>query len=484
MNSERQSDDSESTAASADVPPDESGAEQSSPAETAAASGGHNPSHVGRVGDGSGVRDERGIPSVNRARSVQSRVTSILGVSLVSITALGLLSWYYHRALSHSKSVDSRLHDSARARAQGYGPLPPLGPIHPPRMIVPTAGTPAATAPAADPMETLLGPPPPPPGTVLAAPSAATPLGPYGRPAGAAPAAPAARHESRRELDLERRLRGVVASSATASAAPGGTGEPMASRDAEGLAPAVVDGGSDASGVGSVYPTAARQDAQGRSLNALLTPAVTTAVSAQVLPTQRFLIPKGAFIDCTLETAIDSTLPGMTTCITATDTFGADGKIVLLERGTKLVGETRGEVEQGQARLFVLWTEARTPSGVVVPLASPSTDALGRSGLTGAVNRHFWQRFGAAMLVSVIDGGVQAAALASEKNSGALIVSPSTSSDIIEEVLRGTINIPPTITVPQGSRIEVLVARDLDFRPVYELRMLKVRTAATTEPSR
>jgi type IV secretion system protein VirB10 len=245
-----------------------------------------------------------------------------------------------------------------------------------------------------------------------------------------------------------------------------------------------VDGGNDAAGVGSVYPTAARQEAQGRSLNALLTPAVTPAVSAQVLPTQRFLIPKGAFIDCTLETAIDSTLPGMTTCITATDTFGADGKIVLLERGTKLVGETRGEVEPGQARLFVLWTEARTPSGVMVPLASPSTDALGRSGLTGAVNRHFWQRFGAAMLVSVIDGGVQAAALASEKNSGAVILSPSTSSDIIEDVLRGTINIPPTITVPQGSRIEVLVARDLDFRPVYELRMLKVRTAATTEPSR
>ena len=37
----------------------------------------------------------------------------------------------------------------------------------------------------------------------------------------------------------------------------------------------------------------------------------------------------------------------MTTCVTATDTFGADGNIVLLERGTKLVGETRGEVSQG-----------------------------------------------------------------------------------------------------------------------------------------
>ena len=91
-----------------------------------------------------------------------------------------------------------------------------------------------------------------------------------------------------------------------------------------------------------------------------------------MLPTQRLLLPKGAFLDCTLETAIDSTLPGMTTCVLATDTFSADGTVVLLERGTKLVGETRGQVRQGAARLFVLWTEARTPRGVVVPLASPA----------------------------------------------------------------------------------------------------------------
>ena len=107
------------------------------------------------------------------------------------------------------------------------------------------------------------------------------------------------------------------------------------------------------------------------ALAALLKPSVTPATRARVLPAQRLLLPKGAFIDCTLETAIDSTLPGMTTCVTATDTFGVDGSTVLIERGSKLVGETRGEVAQGQARIFVLWTEARTPTGVIVPLASP-----------------------------------------------------------------------------------------------------------------
>ena len=204
------------------------------------------------------------------------------------------------------------------------------------------------------------------------------------------------------------------------------------------------------------------------ALQTLLAPVVLSATRAQLVPTQRLLLPKGAFIDCTLETAIDSTLPGMTTCITATDTFGADGMVVLLERGTKLTGETRGEVGQGQARLFVAWTEARTPSGVVVPLDSPGTDSLGRSGFDGTVNRHFWQRFGAAALVSTIDGVVQSQVQSSSR-SGTVVLDPTASEDVLNDILRSTVNIPPTIRVRNGARIQVLVARDLDFRPVYEL---------------
>jgi type IV secretion system protein VirB10 len=206
-------------------------------------------------------------------------------------------------------------------------------------------------------------------------------------------------------------------------------------------------------------------------LSALLKPGVTPAVRARVLPTQRLLLPKGAFIDCTLETAIDSTLPGMTTCVTATDTFGVDGSTVLLERGTKLVGETRGQVQQGAVRVFVLWSEARTPTGVVIPLASPGTDELGRSGLAGQVNRHFFQRFGAAILISMIDGAVQGAVQSS--GSGTVIYNPSAAEDIMTEVLKSTVNIPPTVTKAHGDRIQVLVARDLDFRTVYELRPVR-----------
>jgi type IV secretion system protein VirB10 len=260
------------------------------------------------------------------------------------------------------------------------------------------------------------------------------------------------------ELVRERRLAGAVFSREIDSAAL--TGAPSHSAPAATTGPAAQEPGDARRG----------DDSRDDTFAVRLKPSVTPATRAQLLPTTRLLLPKGAFIDCTLETAIDSTLPGMTTCITASDTFGADGKVVLLERGTKLVGETRGQVHQGQARVFVLWTEARTPTGVVVALDSPASDELGRAGLPGKVERHFWERFGAAMLLSVVSGAVQAGVQASTRSSGAVIYAPSASQDVLTEVMKDTLHIAPTVVKHNGDRIQVLVARDVDFRPVYELR--------------
>lgn len=199
-----------------------------------------------------------------------------------------------------------------------------------------------------------------------------------------------------------------------------------------------------------------------------LQPTIAKPAEAGLLPSRRWLLPKGSFLNCTLETAIDSTFAGLTTCILATDVFGADGRVVLMERGTKLIGETRSDVRLGQARVAVLWDEARTPAGVVLNLASPGTDALGRAGVPGTVDRHTAERFGAAFLLSLVDLGVAALA-AHGQGSGVVVYSAQESRDVATEVLRNTITIPPTIRVAPGARLTVTVVRDIDFRTVYRL---------------
>ena len=399
------------------------------------------------------VRGDRGPPLVTATRSLQSRVSSILACGLMLILGAGVLTWYYTNAISRQSRTKRSAQAAALHKAQGEMPLPALDGFSSLRMSSSAPQQPVSENQSAPTLQL----PVPESSQLPLMPSQPNwaGMGPHATPYGYAT------RKSARELTQERLLAGAAfarESGSRAAVATSATPLPV---------------GTDAFNAGLIETVGSKSmDGTGSEggIASLLRPTAIASARAKVLPTRRFLLPKGAFIDCTLETAIDSTLPGMTTCITATDTFSADGAVVLLERGTKLIGETRGQAQQGVARVFVLWTEARTPTGIVVPLDSPGADELGRSGLSGSVNRHFWDRFGAAILISTLDGGVQAGVQAASRGGGPIIYNPSTSENVLTDVLKSSVNIPPTVTKANGDRIQVFVARDVDFRPVYELR--------------
>jgi type IV secretion system protein VirB10 len=425
------------------------------------------------------VRGERGVPSVSAERSLQSRVSSIMACGLMIILGAAMLTWYYSGAISRQSRAQRSAQAAISHRAQGEMPLPALDGFN--SLKTSSVDTPRSPPPAPSPSSP--DPVAPVPDLPLMQSSSLPPR-----------AAHAGNRKSAEQLVLERLLSGAafaresgaraaIANIGTGSAGVdgrdyfGSSGLGSGGGDNRGLILPTRGGGADNRDVTSPSGVNGRDlsgDASGENagpdLGTLLRPTAIASARAKVLPTQRFLLAKGAFIDCTLETAINSTLPGMTTCITATDTFSSDGTVVLLERGTKLIGETQGQVQQGSARVFVLWTEARTPTGIVVPLDSPGTDELGRSGLPGQVNRHFWDRFGAAILISTLDGAVQAAVESAGRGGGAVIYSPSPAESVITDVLKSTVNVRPTVTKRNGDRIQVFVARDVDFRSVYELR--------------
>jgi type IV secretion system protein VirB10 len=72
------------------------------------------------------------------------------------------------------------------------------------------------------------------------------------------------------------------------------------------------------------------------------------------------------------------------------------------------------------------------------------------------------------MLLSVVDGVVQSEA---SRGNAVVLSSGNSSSQILGEVLKDTIGIPPTVTIAAGTAVHALVARDIDFRSVYELRL-------------
>jgi type IV secretion system protein VirB10 len=176
----------------------------------------------------------------------------------------------------------------------------------------------------------------------------------------------------------------------------------------------------------------------------------------------------GSIIGCALETAIDSSRGGYVTCVVTDDVVSDDARAVLIERGTHVLGEYRSDARLGDARIEILWNRLRKSDGTTVDLASAGTDQQGRSGITGAVDNHWFTRVGAAVLLSVIEDGISAAS-APRANGTTLVFgnTTATGSTLSQKVLDASINLPPTITVNPGARISILVAKDIDFRGAY-----------------
>lgn len=212
------------------------------------------------------------------------------------------------------------------------------------------------------------------------------------------------------------------------------------------------------------------------------------------------LVAQGTMIKGVLETAIQSDLAGMVRAVVSENVWSFDGRRILIPAGSRLIGEYRSGLSTGQTRVFIVWTRMLRSDGVSVQLGSTGTDELGRTGMTGIVDKHYFEKFGSAILLSIVGGGAAYIAnlgnQAGQYGQGQIsYIDPSTGQPVLsqaqpnqnsryaqqiagqqvaqtmtriaEEALRDSIRIPPTIHVDQGSRIMVFVRRDLDFAAFY-----------------
>lgn len=184
-------------------------------------------------------------------------------------------------------------------------------------------------------------------------------------------------------------------------------------------------------------------------------------------------VPRGTVIPVVLESALDSTRPGFVRGVVSRDVRSFDGTRVLIPRGSRVYGEYASDLNYGQNRALVNWDRLLRPDGVMINLASPAADPLGRGGVRGNVNTHFFARFGAALLQSTLDIGV-GLATREVAEDGVIVALPGSNQtvgragSIGEMATEGMTQVRPTLTVKQGTAISVFVARDLDFSTVEE----------------
>ncbi len=194
------------------------------------------------------------------------------------------------------------------------------------------------------------------------------------------------------------------------------------------------------------------------------------------IPHPALVLDKWTTIPCILDVAVVTGASGVTPFKCHTEAaVESTSYVTLLDPNTVIGGYYQSVVGDGQNRVVMVTADARTPNNVVVELGGPVADTLGSAGVPGSVDNHWGARIGGALLLTLADAGVQLLQSEIQKNSQNTNInlggggSGGGLSNLANQLLAKTINIPPTISIPQGSRIMLWVTRYVDFSGSYAL---------------
>lgn len=201
------------------------------------------------------------------------------------------------------------------------------------------------------------------------------------------------------------------------------------------------------------------------------------ATSAQFINHADSLLVRGTYIRCVLETRIITDIPGLTSCIVTEPVYSINGRRLLLPKGSKILGKYNSE-DPKIPRVSVIWDRITTPNGIDVSMQSPGVDNLGGAGFPGQYDGHWASKLSSALLISLVSDAFKYAGekygpeTESVTSGGEVITSPfqSNTAESVQNLARQAVarsaSRPATVTINQGTIVNVYVAKDVDFTGV------------------
>lgn len=200
--------------------------------------------------------------------------------------------------------------------------------------------------------------------------------------------------------------------------------------------------------------------------------------SAQPLYNADTLLLRGTYIRCVLETRIVTDVAGFTSCVVTEPVYSVNGRRMLLPKGSKVSGKYNENAIGGE-RVAVIWDRITTPTGLNVNMRSPGVDNLGGAGHPGHYDAHWGEKIASALLISMLSdafkyAGAKHGPQQAEVINGAIVQSPYESNTartmerLANMALDKSMSRPATVTINQGTVLNVYVARDVDFSAVLQ----------------
>lgn len=188
-----------------------------------------------------------------------------------------------------------------------------------------------------------------------------------------------------------------------------------------------------------------------------------------------FELKQGHLIPMSLITKINSDLPGRIKAQVIENVYDtATGNHLIIPQGTMVNGIYDSRVVFGQKRVLVAWQRLIFPDGSSLNVGSmPGTDEEGTAGLEDLVDNHYFQVFGAAILMSIVNAGFTLATdtddSSSDTESAQDAIAKSTATQmqqVFSTIIDKIMSIQPELIIRQGKEGHIILTKDvIGLRP-------------------
>ncbi len=183
-------------------------------------------------------------------------------------------------------------------------------------------------------------------------------------------------------------------------------------------------------------------------------------------------VKAGTILPLTLETGINSDIPGQITAIVKNDVYDSKtGRVLLIPSGSRVIGQYSSNVSFGQERVQLVFNRITLPNQKSINIGSMiGVDQMGQSGAKDKVDAKLGKVFGSVIMSAILGAGT---AVTTDRNN---------SDDWESEAGRGAgeqildvgsnyadklLNVQPTLTIRPGYTIGMFIGKDLLLEP-YE----------------
>lgn len=193
-------------------------------------------------------------------------------------------------------------------------------------------------------------------------------------------------------------------------------------------------------------------------------------------PISKYEIKAGGIIPGVMLTGINSDLPGTMTANVREDVYDTvTGRILLIPKGTRVIGKYSSSISFGQSRVLVVWQRLIFPNGKSINLENfEGADMSGYSGLVGTVDNHTLKLFQGVILSSILGaaaGIIDDNGNNNNNNSWRNNAGRGAGEEIVtigEAIASRLLAVQPTIKIAPGSRFNIMVNSDLILEPYNE----------------